>query len=128
MSDYELHNMRTAHTFVYEAYVQTKLGRHDQVAGPARQGLEGINRGKGIDPIPERNALEYKLVDVLIAPADYRLKPDDSGREIAQQALADYKAHNFTYGRGDYRVIFDLQFSYSDVFSPVLPGPDPDTD
>jgi hypothetical protein len=119
---------RKAHIWIYEAYALTKLERFGEAAEPARRGFEGISKGKGIQPAPHKNSREYGLADVLIALADYRLTPTSVGKKKAQKALVTYKKENFKYGKLGYGVIFDLQFSYPDVFTPVLPGPDPEKD
>ena len=47
----------------------------------------------------------------------------------SEKALLDYKKTGLRYGRlNNYPLIFDLQFSCSDVFTHVLPGSDPDKD
>ena len=114
--------------WVYEAYALTKLGRYAEVTEPARIGHEAIRRGKGINPTPYVNALEFGLSKVLIELANYQLSPDEKQKKAAQKALQAYKDNNFKYYRMGYAVIFDLQFTYPDVFTPVLPGSNPDMD
>ena len=114
--------------WVHEAYALTKLGRYAEVAEPARIGHEAIRRGKGTDPTPYMNSREFGLSKLLIETAKYRLSPDDRQKKIAQKTLQAYKENNSKHHRLGYGVIFDLQFTYPDVFTPVLPGSNPEMD
>jgi hypothetical protein len=58
----------------------------------------------------------------------FRQMPSVEHKTQAQKALQIYKRENIRYGKRGYSVIFDLQFSYPDIFTPVLPGPKPDLD
>jgi|GEM_PF-4699707 len=120
--------LKKAHYWIYEAYGLAKLERYVEVAEPAQLGFEGISKGKGIFPSPHRNTREYGLADILVALANFKLNPTSAGQQEAQKALMAYKKENITYSRLGYGVIFDLQFSYPDVFTPVLPGLDPEED
>jgi hypothetical protein len=128
VSEDDILKHRAVRIWVYEAYALAKLGRYDEVALPARKGFEGICNGKGVDRAPHNNSREYGLVAVLEGLAAYQMKPTPEGKEKAQKALTVYKRENLRYGRLGYEVIFDLQFSYPDVFTPVLPGPNPEKD
>lgn len=125
--DYILKSRR-ANLLIYEAYALAKLERYGDVSEPAQRGFQGIVKRKGITEAPHKNSLEYGLAGVLHALVSYKLDPGPLSRQKAQDALLAYKKENFRYGRLGYPVIFDLQMSYSDVFKPVLPGPDPDRD
>lgn len=111
--------------WVHEAYALTKLGRYREVAEPARIGHEAIIKKRGIDPVARKNSREFGLTDLLIELADYQLFPDEQRKKSVQKALQAYKQANYRWGRLGYGVIFDLQFTYPDIFTPVLPGPDP---
>lgn len=119
---------RNAHLLVYQAYAFLKLGQFMQVEHPAQRGFDGIRSGKGIHPVPYENTLEFSLPKVLKALAVYKLEGQPAQKKAAQKALLAYKEQNVKHGRLGYGVIFDLQFSYPDVFTPVLPGSDPDED
>ncbi len=128
LSEEELLKLRKAHLWIYEAYALAKLERYNDVTEPAGKGFDGICRGKGVFKAPHQNSKEYGLAHVLQALAAYKLNPTPEGQRDAQKALIAYKKENLRYGRIGYPVIFDLQLSYSDVFTPVLPGPDPEGD
>jgi hypothetical protein len=119
---------RTAECWIYEAYALLKLGEYDQVEMPAKIGLEGLRNRKGRSKSVRQNVREYGLVDVMISLSAYMLSPSQQAKALAQKALEKYKKGNLKYGRSGYTVIFDLQFSYPDVLTPVLPGSDPEKD
>ena len=119
---------RRAHLWVYEAYALTKLGRYDEISEPAQKGFAGINKGKATYKAPHKNSRVYGLVDVLINLSIYKIEPNDENKKRAQKALSFYKKENQRYGRLGYNIIFDLQFSYPDVFEPILPSEDPNED
>lgn len=120
----ELYKASQAHLLIYEGYGLTKLERYNEVAKPVKSGFEGLQKGRGIHKPPHKNSREYGLVDVLITLSDYKLKPAPEARQAAQKSLIIYKEENVKYGRLGYPIIFDLQLSYSDVFTPVLPDLD----
>lgn len=105
-----------------------KLGKYREIEAPAQIGLEGLRKGKGMFRIARQNEREYGLVDVMIKLSAYMLLPSQNAKALAQKALEKYKRENFKYGKLGYEVIFDLQFSYPDVFTRVLPGPTPERD
>ncbi len=117
-----------ANYWIYEAYALAKLGRYAEVHAPAQVGFDWLSKEKGVDKAPHRNALEYGLVAVLEALAAYQVEPTAERKQVAQQALVTYKQENVRYGKNGYKVIFDLQRSYPDVFTPILPGPRPEDD
>ena len=119
---------KTAYIWIYEAYALMKLRRYEEVEQPAKIGFEGLLAGMGIYSNPRQNEREYGLANVMLTLSSYMLQPTELGRQQAQQALITYKEENVKYSRRGYAIIFDLQFSYPDVFIPVLPGPDPELD
>ncbi|MDX1601374.1 MAG: hypothetical protein R3191_07680 [Anaerolineales bacterium] len=119
---------RRAHIWVHQAYAHLKLGEYGKVRDPAVRGLEGIDGGHGLFEAPHKNSREYALVPLIIALAEHLQDGTEETREKAQEALQIYKKENTRYGRHGYPVIFDLQFSYPDVFEPVLPSDDPTKD
>jgi hypothetical protein len=126
--EHEVIKKKTAQGRIYEAYALLKLGAYKQVENPAQIGLAGLRQGKGMDPIARRNVKVYGLVSVMVHLSAYMLSPSQKVKALAQNALEEYKRENVKYGRSGYAVIFDMQFSYPDVFTPVLPGPDPEQD
>lgn len=121
-------NYKAFNLLINQAYGLTKLERFDQVIEPAREGRKGIEQGKGTFDAPHRNSREFALAPLLIRLAEFKMNDKKVSREEVQEALQDYKTENVRYGRLGYPVIFDLQFSYPDVFDPVLPGEDPEKD
>ncbi len=119
---------KTAQCWIYEAYGLLKLEEYKQVEIPAKIGLEGLRKGKGRVRSVRQNVREYGLVNVMINLSAYMISPNQLNRDAAQKALEKYKKENFKYGKLGYEVIFDLQISYPDVFSPVLPSSDPEND
>lgn len=128
LQEEEMLRRRLANYWVNEAYALTKLERYSEVAEPAQRGFDAIRQGKGIQSAPHKNSREYGLVDVLVTLAAYKLNPSATGQQETQKSLITYKKENVRYGRHGYGVIFDLQFAYSDIFTPVLPGADPEKD
>jgi len=128
VSEDEILKSSRANVLIYEAYALAKLGRYKDVPEPAQRGFQGIVKGKGITEAPHKNSLEYGLADILETLAYFKLDPKPGSQQKAQDALLAYKKENYRYGRLGYSVIFDLQMSYPDIFTPVLPGPDPDND
>ncbi|MFP3853200.1 MAG: hypothetical protein ACLFWD_02780 [Anaerolineales bacterium] len=124
----QIFKQKKANVWVYQAYALTKLGEHEQVKEPAQRGRNAIENGKGTHKAPHRNSREFALGPLLVKLADYKIHNESAIRQEAQQALIEYKQENVLYGRLGYLVIFDLQFSYPDVFDPVLPGEDPEKD
>jgi hypothetical protein len=114
-----------AYLWLYEAYALTKLERYREVRKPADLGFKWIGRGKGVYKEPPYDRKVYGLAAVLKALAAYKLWPSEEGKLEAQRALVAYKGETYPYNRAAYDVIFDLQFSYPDVFTPVLPSWEP---
>ncbi|MCI0563087.1 MAG: hypothetical protein MN733_31805 [Nitrososphaera sp.] len=124
----QLYKARQSHLLIYEGYALAKLEQYGEVAEPVRLGFEGLRKGRGVHESPHKNSREYGLADVLLTLSDYKLEPGSKAKQAAQEALVIYKQENVKYGRLGYPVIFDLQFSYPDVFITVLPNPDPKKD
>jgi hypothetical protein len=124
----EVIKKKTAQSWIYEAYALLKLGKYREVEAPAKIGLEGLRKGKGMLKVVRHNVREYGLADVMINLSAYLLSPNQEAKALAQKTPEKYKRENFKYGKLGYEVIFDLQFSYPDVFTPVLPGPNPEKD
>jgi len=121
-------NHKAFNLLVNQAYAFAKLERFDEVSDPAREGRRGIDEGNGTFDAPHRNSREFALAPLLIQLAEYTLYKQEASRKEIQRALLNYKSENVRYGRLGYSVIFDLQFSYPEIFDPVLPGPDPEKD
>lgn len=119
---------QTANIWIYEAYALMKLRRYNEVEQPAKIGFEGLLAGLGLYSSPRYNEIEYGLVNVMLTLSNYLLHPTEIGKQQAQQALITYKEENTKYSKRGYAIIFDLQFSYPKIFTPVLPGPDPEKD
>jgi hypothetical protein len=117
-----------AYLWLYEAYALAKLGRYREVRKPADLGFKWIGRGKGLYKEPPYDPKVYGLAAVLKALAAYKLQPSGEGKAEAQRTLVAYKGETYPHNRAAYDVIFDLQFSYPDVFTPVLPGWEPGVD
>lgn len=128
ISEVQLLEQRMAHLWVYEAYALEKLKRYDEVPVLAKMGLNAINKGMATYRIPHQNSRVYGLVDVLLNLANYQIQRNSELQKQTQEALMNYKNENRKYGRLGYDIIFDLQFSYPDIFKPVLPGSDPEQD
>ncbi len=128
ISDEILLKQRMAHLWVYEAYALAKLEQYNEVTQPAQKGFTGINKGKSTYKAPHRNSHVYGLADVIISLANYRIEPNREHEQRAQKTLLAYKKENRRYGRLGYDVIFDLQFSYPDLFEPILPSKNPNED
>jgi hypothetical protein len=125
LSEAEVMQGRSAGVFIYEGYALAKLERWDEVAAPVNLGFDGIRRGKGFTKAPHRNTREYGLAGVLLALSQHHLSPNDNSQPAIQKTMEVYKRENVRYGRVGYEVIFDLQFSYPHLLTPVLPDPDP---
>ncbi|MCL4296642.1 MAG: hypothetical protein KJ077_12975 [Anaerolineae bacterium] len=119
---------QTANIWIYEAYALMKVERYSEVETPAQIGFEGLLKGKGLHPEPRSNEWVYGLVDVIKSLSAYKLNFSNERKRQAQQDLETYKEENFSYGKGGYGIIFDLQFSYPDVFVSILPGSSPEQD
>lgn len=119
---------RTAECWIYEAYAFLKLSEYDKVETQAQIGLGGLRNRKGRINTVRQNVREYGLVGVMTNLSAYLLSSSEEAKTVAQKSLEKYKRENIKYGRSGYDVIFDLQFSYPEVFTPVLPGTDPEWD
>jgi hypothetical protein len=128
ISETQILEQLMAHIWIYEAYALAKLKRYVEVYEPVEKGLDGINNGKSIYDTPSKNLRVYDLARVLMKLASYQIEKNRETQKNAQSALLEYKKKNSEYSRAGYDIIFDLQFSYPDVFEPVLPGKDPDED
>lgn len=124
----EVIKKKTAQSWIYEAYALLKLGKYREVEAPAQIGMEGLRKGKGMLKAVRQNVPEYGLVAVMINLSAYMLSPSQQAKALAQSVLVKCKRESFKYGRSGYEVIFDLQISYPEVFTPVLPGPKPEMD
>lgn len=128
ISETQILEQRMAHIWIYEAYALEKLKRYGEVFEPVEKGFDGINNGKSIYDIPSENLRVYGLASVLISLANYQIEQSRETQQRAQKKLLNYKKENSKYSRVGYDIIFDLQFSYPNVFESVLPGIDPDED
>ena len=122
ISDEVLLKQRMAHLWVYEAYALAKLESYEELSEPAQKGLAGINKGKATYKAQHRNSRFYGLADVLINLANHKIHSSEENKKLAQIGLLFFKKENLRYGRLGYDIIFDLQFTYPEVFEPVLPS------
>ena len=121
-------NKRLVRSWIQEAYALVKLNQFEESILYSKKGFQALLEGKGFYPEPRENVLEYGLVEVIQALAHYQQDPQPTNQARIQQALTNYKAENLAYGRLGYPVIFDLQFSYPHIITPVLPGSDRNLD
>lgn len=128
LEDEEILVRKAANQWVMQSYGYAKLNEYAKVEDPARKGRLALEEKKGTHKAPHRNSREFALAPLLVKLAKFKLNDEKASQEEVQEALQEYKSENVRYGRLGYPVIFDLQFSYPDVFDPVLPGDDPEKD
>lgn len=120
ISDKDIINYRAAEIWVFEAYGLAKLNKYELVNEFALKGFKAINKNKS----PHNHTAAYGLADLIIKLADYKINSIEENKKKAQKSLLVYKRENIRHGRLGYGYIFDIQNSYPDVFTQVLPSND----
>jgi hypothetical protein len=121
-------NQKRAEYLVMEAYALAKMGKYQDSILVTREGIKYIEKGYTLYQPFSEDPLIYGLPTLLLSLSDYHLFPNSESKQNAQQQLLAYKNLKAKGKKSGYAVVFDMQFSYPDVFDPVLPGPNPDKD
>jgi tetratricopeptide (TPR) repeat protein len=117
---------RRANYLVQTGYGLAKLDRFDEAIQWAERGQKAIRKGLGTFTKAVRNTPEYGLVEVIRAIQKVKIDNSKESRLSAQQALQVFKDASSKHSRLGYKIVFDLQQSYPDLFKSVLPDPEND--
>lgn len=118
----DINTCKVGQIWVFEAYGLIKLNKYELVHEAALKGFEAIRKGNATFNASHKNTEAYGLADLTIKLAEYKINPTEGNKQKAQNSLVVYKKENLRYGKLGYSYIFDIQISYPDVFTTVLPS------